>query len=42
MNREKFLADSKTYDAIVRNIEIIGEAVKHLPTSVKGVSRWVT
>lgn len=27
---EKFLTDTKTQDAVVRNIEIIGEAVKNL------------
>ena len=28
---EAFLADEKTIDAVVRNLEIIGEAVKRLP-----------
>jgi uncharacterized protein with HEPN domain len=28
---EQFRNDEKTFDAIVRNLEIIGEAVKHLP-----------
>ena len=28
---EDFLADSKTSDAVVRNLEVIGEAVKQLP-----------
>ena len=27
---EQFANDSKTQDAIIRNIEIIGEATKHL------------
>jgi uncharacterized protein with HEPN domain len=27
----QFRSDEKTFDAIVRNLEIIGEAVKHLP-----------
>jgi uncharacterized protein with HEPN domain len=26
----QFLADEKTQDAVIRNIEILGEAVKHL------------
>ena len=30
LNFENFLRDIKTQDAIVRNIEIIGEAVKNL------------
>ena len=28
--REVFLGDIKTQDAVIRNLEIIGEAVKHL------------
>src|SRR5438105_3381265 len=31
---EQFLADSKTQDAVVRNIEILGEAAKHLPATL--------
>ena len=27
---EEFLRDTKTQDAVVRNLEIIGEAVKHI------------
>ena len=27
--------DSKTFDAVVRNLEVIGEAVKNLPTKLK-------
>ena len=30
-SREDFLAGGMVFDAIVRNLEIIGEAVKHLP-----------
>lgn len=30
----QFLADSKTQDAVIRNIEILGEAAKHLPTTL--------
>jgi uncharacterized protein with HEPN domain len=29
---EQFTADQKTVDAVVRNLEIIGEAVRHLST----------
>lgn len=28
---ESFIEDQRTIDAVVRNLEIIGEAVKHLP-----------
>ncbi|WP_395746199.1 DUF86 domain-containing protein [Prosthecobacter sp.] len=31
MDRAAFLADEKTVDAVVRNVEIIGEASKQLP-----------
>jgi len=32
---EEFAKDTKTVDAVVRNLEIIGEAAKHIPKSVK-------
>ena len=32
---EGFLSDSKTYDAVIRNIEIIGEAAKNLSDNAK-------
>ncbi len=32
--REFFFKDKKTQDAVVRNLEIIGEAVKHLSASL--------
>lgn len=35
LNQEQFQADSKTVDAVVRNLEIIGEATKHLPDSIR-------
>ncbi len=35
MDRESFLQDSRTYDAVVRNLEIVGEAAKHLPQSIR-------
>ena len=31
----RFAEDTKTIDAVVRNIEIIGEASKHLPDDIK-------
>ena len=35
MSFESFAADSKTCDAVVRNLEIIGEAAGRLPESVR-------
>ncbi|MBI4712074.1 MAG: DUF86 domain-containing protein [Planctomycetes bacterium] len=35
MKYEKFLTDKKTVNAVVRSIEIIGEAAKHLPGSFR-------
>jgi uncharacterized protein with HEPN domain len=31
----EFVADEKTYDAVVRNLQIIGEAVKNIPAEVR-------
>lgn len=35
LSYEQFLADTKTQDAVLRNIEIIGEAAKKLSTTLK-------
>lgn len=35
MTRDQLLADERTYDAVLRNLEIIGEAAKHLPADVR-------
>jgi len=32
---EGFIADRKTVDAVIRNFEIIGEATKHVPLTVR-------
>ncbi len=32
---EDFICDRKTYSAVIREFEIIGEAVKHLPIKIK-------
>jgi len=32
---DQFVADEKTFDAVVRNLEIIGEAAKHIPVEVR-------
>jgi uncharacterized protein with HEPN domain len=37
LSRDQFLADEKTYDAVVRNLEIIGEAVKHIPDAQRAL-----
>jgi len=33
--REQFVADEKTFDAVMRDLEIIGEAAKHIPPEVR-------
>ena len=35
LDKEKFRSDERTYDAVLRNLEIIGEASKHLPEQVR-------
>lgn len=35
MNFEQFKKDSKTIDAVIRNLEIIGEASRHIPQRIK-------
>src|SRR5215218_2992372 len=35
MDRQMFLQDDKTIDAVVRNIEVIGEAARQLPADFK-------
>ncbi|MFO8072578.1 MAG: DUF86 domain-containing protein [Polyangia bacterium] len=35
MSREEFLESSLVYDAVVRNLEILGEAAKHVPDEIK-------
>ncbi len=31
----EFLADLKTQDAVIRNLEVIGEAARHLPDELR-------
>ena len=41
---EQFEADQKTVDAVVRNLEVIGEAVRHLSVNredLPGETPWV-
>ncbi len=34
MTFESFKADERTYDAVIRNLEIIGEAAKNIPDDI--------
>ncbi len=38
LSLQAFTADSKTFDAVIRNLEIIGEAVKQIPDDVRSQS----
>jgi uncharacterized protein with HEPN domain len=35
MDRGQFFQDSKTYDAVLRNLAIIGEAAKNIPDEIR-------
>ena len=35
LKQKQFLKDEKTYDAVVRNLTIIGEAVKNIPQEIR-------
>lgn len=35
MDRATFEGDTRTLDAVVRNLEVIGEAVRHIPEDVQ-------
>ena len=35
LNRNTFTADYRTYDATLRNIELIGEAATHIPHDIR-------
>jgi uncharacterized protein with HEPN domain len=35
LSKQGFAADDKTLDAVVRNLEVIGEAVKRLPADLR-------
>lgn len=35
MSFEQFVADDRTLDAVVRNLQVIGEAVKNIPQDVR-------
>ena len=35
MDQEGFLSDNRTYDAVLRNVELIGEAATHIPDDIR-------
>lgn len=35
LSRQDFLHDDKTYDAVIRNLEIIGEAARNVPEEIQ-------
>jgi uncharacterized protein with HEPN domain len=37
----EFSKDKKTVDAVIRNLEIIGEASKHIPSDIRGKHREI-
>jgi uncharacterized protein with HEPN domain len=41
MSQVMFSGDSKTIDAVVRNLEIIGEAVKNIPEEIRSTYKDV-
>lgn len=38
MDRDRFIDDSLTYDATLRNLELIGESATHIPQEVREAS----
>jgi uncharacterized protein with HEPN domain len=38
MDSDAFLADDRTYDAVLRNLELIGEAAKHVWGSTRKIT----
>jgi uncharacterized protein with HEPN domain len=35
MTADDFVADERTYDAVLRNLEVVGEAAKKVPDTVR-------
>jgi uncharacterized protein with HEPN domain len=35
LSKDQFLKDERTYDAVIRNLEIIGEAAKNIPDDIR-------
>lgn len=40
-SQKSFSSDEKAKDAVIRRFEIVGEAVKHVPASIKGKHKEV-
>lgn len=38
LSLQAFAADAKTFDAVVRNLEIVGEAAKQIPEDIRALS----
>ena len=38
LDQKQFEADDLIYDAVVRNLEVVGEAVKHLPQEARDLA----
>jgi uncharacterized protein with HEPN domain len=36
LSQSELIGDERTYDAVVRNLEIVGEAAKHISEEVRG------
>lgn len=41
MERDTFIGDSRTYDATIRNLQLIGQAASRIPTSVREAHREI-
>jgi len=41
LDRTAFEADRRTYDAVLRNLEVLGEAVRNVPETVRGANPQV-
>ena len=41
MTQSQFLSDSLTYDATLRNLELIGEAATHIPDEVRAANQEI-
>ncbi|MXZ97593.1 MAG: DUF86 domain-containing protein [Acidimicrobiaceae bacterium] len=41
LDQDAFVADGRTYDATLRNLELVGEAATHIPERVRQANRQV-
>ena len=37
LSREQFMDDQRTIDAVIRNLEVLGEAAKHIPAEIRAI-----